>query len=76
MNIIDEKILFISVVGILYAIAWMLKPQSFLRTLITYLLSIVAILWVADFFEVYPFGEVAKQFITGIAEKIDLKDIL
>jgi hypothetical protein len=76
MGIIDGKILFISALGILYAVAWMLKPQTILRTVITYMLGIIAVLWVLDFFEVYPFGEVTKEFLTGIFDQLDLKKIL
>jgi hypothetical protein len=71
MSVIDEKILFISVIGILYAIAWMLKPQTVMRFVITSMLGIVAVLWLLDFFEIYPFGEIAKEFFKGLVKKFE-----
>lgn len=54
MGIIDEKILAVSVLAVLYAITWLLKPQTVLRVIINTVLGIFTIFWVLDFFGIYP----------------------
>ena len=65
MGIIDEKILAVSIIGILYAIAWLLKPQTILRIIIILFLWIVAIIWALDFFGLYPISRIIGVNIYG-----------
>ena len=54
MSIIDGKILAVTVIGVFYAITWLLKPQTVLRVIINTVLSIFTIFWMLDFFGIYP----------------------
>ncbi len=54
MSIIDGKIVAVTIIGILYAIAWLLKPQTVIKVIINTLLGIVTIFWILDFFSIYP----------------------
>lgn len=65
MGIIDEKILAVSIIGILYAIAWLLKPQTILRIIIISFLWIVAIIWALDFLGLYPLSKIIGVDIYG-----------
>jgi len=58
MGIIDEKVLAVTVIGILYVITWMMKPQTILRLVINTVLGIVTIIWVLDFFGLYPISKI------------------
>lgn len=58
MGIIDEKVLAVTVIAILYAISWLIKPQSILRILINTLLGICIIVWALDFFGLYPLSKI------------------
>ena len=58
MGIIDEKVLAVTVIGVLYAITWMMKPQTILRIVINTVLGIVTIIWALDFFGLYPLSKI------------------
>jgi hypothetical protein len=58
MGIINEKVLAVTIIGVLYAIAWMLKPETILRFVIIISLWIVAIIWALDFFGFYPLSKI------------------
>lgn len=54
MGIINEKVLAVTIIAILYALTLLLKPQTILRIVIKTLLGIVSIIWALDFFGLYP----------------------
>jgi|GEM_PF-2161129 len=58
MGIIDEKVLAVTVLAVLYAISWLMKPESILRKLINTLLGICIIIWALDFFGLYPLSKI------------------
>jgi hypothetical protein len=58
VGIIDEKVLAVTVIGVLYAITWMMKPQTILRIVINTVLGIVTIIWALDFFGLYPLSKI------------------
>jgi hypothetical protein len=58
MSIINEKVLAVTVIGVLYALTWMMKPQTILRMIINTVLGIVTIIWALDFFGLYPFSKI------------------
>ena len=57
MGIINEKILAVTIIAILYALTRLMKPQSALKVIISTLLGIIAIIWVLDFFGIYPYNK-------------------
>jgi uncharacterized membrane protein YbaN (DUF454 family) len=58
MGIIDEKIVAVSVIGVLYGISWLIKPQTILRVIINTVLGICTIIWALDFFGFYPISKI------------------
>jgi hypothetical protein len=57
MGIINDKILIVTVIAVLYALTWMMKPQTVVKVIINTLLGIVTIIWVLDFFGIYPYSK-------------------
>ena len=63
MGIINEKVLAVTVIAVLYALTWLMKPQTAVRVVINILLGIITIVWVLDFFGIYPYTNfLLKQF--------------
>ena len=58
MGIINEKVLVVAVIGVLYALTWMMKPQTILRMIINTVLGIVTLIWALDFFGLYPVSKI------------------
>jgi hypothetical protein len=58
MSVINEKVLAVTVIGVLYALTWMMKPQTILRMIINTVLGIVTIIWALDFFGLYPLSKI------------------
>jgi hypothetical protein len=58
MGIINEKVLAVAVIGVLYALSWMMKPQTILRMIINTVLGIVTLIWALDFFGLYPVSKI------------------
>ncbi len=58
MGIINEKVLAVAVIGVLYALTWMMKPQTMLIMIINTILGIVTIIWALDFFGLYPLSKI------------------
>jgi hypothetical protein len=54
MSIIDGKIIAVTIIGIFYAVTWLLKPQTVIKIIINTLLGIITIFWTLDFFGIYP----------------------
>lgn len=63
--IIDEKILALTVIAILYAITYLMKPQTILRVIINTLLGICTIIWALDFFGLYPVSKIIPVSFYG-----------
>lgn len=57
MGIVNEKVLAIAIIGILYALTWLMKTQSILKVIINTVLGIFAIIWALDFFGLYPLSK-------------------
>lgn len=55
MGIINEKVLAVTVIAVLYALTWLMKSQTALKAVINILLGIVTIIWVLDFFGIYSY---------------------
>jgi len=55
MEIINEKILAAAAIAVFYAITLLMKPQTVLKVIISTLLGIFTIIWVLDFFGIYPY---------------------
>jgi hypothetical protein len=55
MGIINGKILAVTIIAVLYALTWLMKPQTALKVVINVLLGIITIIWVLDFFGIYPY---------------------
>jgi hypothetical protein len=55
MGIINEKVLAVTVIAVLYALTWLMKPQTVIKVIINILLGIISIIWVLDFFGIYPY---------------------
>ncbi len=58
MYIIDEKVIAFSIIAILYAVTYLLKPQTVLRVIINTVLGIFTIIWALDFFGFYPLSKI------------------
>jgi hypothetical protein len=58
MGIINEKVLAVAIIGILYAITWLMKPQTILKVIINTVLGIVTIIWALDFFGLFSLSEI------------------
>ncbi|RPI73929.1 MAG: hypothetical protein EHM47_04955 [Ignavibacteriales bacterium] len=65
MGIVDEKVLAVTVIAVLYAITWLLKPHTYLRVVINTLLGICIIIWALDFFGVYPLSKIVNLSFYG-----------
>ena len=63
--IIDEKILALTIIAVLYAITYMMKPQTILKVIINTLLGICTIIWALDFFGLYPFSKLISETFYG-----------
>jgi hypothetical protein len=59
MVIIDEKVLAITVIGVLYVLTWLMKPQI-LKIVFNTILGIITIIWALDFFGLYPLSKLIK----------------
>jgi hypothetical protein len=55
MGIINEKILTLVIIAVFYALTLWMKPQTVPKVIISTLLGIVTIIWVLDFFGIYPY---------------------
>jgi hypothetical protein len=55
MGIINGKILAVTVIAVLYALTWLMKPQTALKVVINIVLGIITIIWALDFFGIYPY---------------------
>ena len=55
MGIINEKVLVVTIIAVLYALTWLMKPQTVPRAIINILLGIITIIWALDFFGIYPY---------------------
>ncbi len=58
MGIINEKVLAVTIIGVLYALTWLMKPQTILKVIINTLLGIITIIWALDFFGLYPVSKI------------------
>jgi hypothetical protein len=65
MAIIDEKILAVSVIGVLYVLSRLLKPQTILKVVITVILGIITLIWALDFFGLYPLSNLIEVDFYG-----------
>jgi hypothetical protein len=63
--IIDEKILAVTVIAVLYAITYLMKPQTVLRVIINTFLGICTIIWALDFFGLYPLSKIIPETFYG-----------
>jgi hypothetical protein len=59
MVIIDEKVLAVTVIGVLYVLTWLMKPQI-LKIVFNTILGIITIIWALDFFGLYPLSKLIK----------------
>ena len=60
MGVIDEKVLAATIIAVLYAITWLIKPQTILRIVLNTVLGIISIIWVLDFFGFYPLSNIIE----------------
>lgn len=65
MDIIDEKVIAVTVLGVLYALTWLMKPQTILRIIINTILGIITIIWALDFFGLYPLSKLIQVDFYG-----------
>lgn len=57
MGIINDKILVVTAIAVLYGLTWMMKSQTVLKVIINTVLGIITIVWVLDFFGIYPYSK-------------------
>ncbi len=57
MDIIDEKIIVISILGIIYVISSFIKISSSIRIILNTIITLFLIIWLVDFFNIYPLLE-------------------
>jgi len=63
MGIINEKVLAVTIIGVLYALTWLMKPQTKFKGIINLLLGIITVIWILDFFGIYSYTNfLPKQF--------------
>jgi uncharacterized membrane protein YbaN (DUF454 family) len=60
MGIVDEKVLAATIIAVLYAVSWFMKPQTVLKVILNTIFLIVSIIWVLDFFGLYPLSKIVR----------------
>ena len=58
MDVIDEKIVVISILGIIYVISSFFKVNFSLKIILNTILSVILIFWLLDFFNIYSLFEI------------------
>ena len=54
MDVINEKVIAIAVLGVIYVVSSFFKVGPTLRIILNGFISLLLILWLLDFFNIYP----------------------
>jgi hypothetical protein len=57
MTVLDEKVIAVTIIGILYILQWVLESKTVFRFIINFFLVVTIVVCLTDLFGIYPVYE-------------------